>query len=77
MLGCAAATTQVAPDSHAFANPQPVALLGYDGDAMEPFLSRDGRYLLFNNRNDPSVNTNLHFAERVASRSGTAVSLAA
>jgi hypothetical protein len=32
---------------------------------MEPFLTRDGRYLLFNNRNDPSENTNLHWAERI------------
>jgi len=32
---------------------------------MEPFLTRDGRYLLFNNRNDASENTNLHWAKRV------------
>ena len=32
---------------------------------MEPFVSRDGRYLLFNNRNDPSENTDLHWAERI------------
>ena len=32
---------------------------------MEPFLTRDGRYLLFNNSNDPKVNTNLHYAERM------------
>jgi hypothetical protein len=32
---------------------------------MEPFISRDGRYLFFNNSNDPAVNTNLHWAERV------------
>jgi hypothetical protein len=32
---------------------------------MEPFIARDGRYLFFNNSNDPSVNTNLHYAERI------------
>jgi hypothetical protein len=32
---------------------------------MEPFITRDGRYLFFNNSNDPSVNTNLHYAERI------------
>ncbi|HET7363597.1 MAG TPA: hypothetical protein VFJ70_08510 [Burkholderiales bacterium] len=32
---------------------------------MEPFITRDGRYLFFNNRNDPRVDTNLHYAERV------------
>ena len=48
-----------------FANLEPVTIRGYSGDAMEPFITRDGRYLLFNNRNDPSVDTQLHFAERV------------
>lgn len=28
-------------------------------------MTRDGRYLLFNNLNEPSVNTNLHYAERI------------
>ena len=32
---------------------------------MEPFISRDGKYLFFNNLNDPAVDTNLHWAERV------------
>jgi hypothetical protein len=45
--------------------PEDVSITGYSGDAMEPFLTRDGRYLLFNNRNDPSENTNLHWANRV------------
>jgi len=42
-----------------------VAIAGYDGIAMEPFVSRDGRFLLFNNSNDPATNTDLHFATRV------------
>ena len=65
VASCSAAGNSDAIDSRLYANPQRVAILGYDGDAMEPFLSRDGRFLLFNNLNDPSVNTNLHFAERV------------
>jgi Tol biopolymer transport system component len=48
-----------------FANPQPVQITGYSGEAMEPFLSRDGKLLFFNNSNDPHVNTNLHWATRV------------
>jgi hypothetical protein len=48
-----------------FEHPERVTLLGYDGHAMEPFVTRDGRYLLFNNLNDPSVNTDLHLAERI------------
>ncbi len=65
LSSCASAPDRSAPESHLYARPQRVTLLGYDGDAMEPFLSRDGRYLLFNNLNDPKVNTNLHYAERV------------
>lgn len=48
-----------------FSNPQPVTLIGYSGHAMEPFISPDGRVLLFNNSNDPAENTDLHWAERV------------
>ena len=32
---------------------------------MEQFVSRDGRYLVFNDRNDPGLNTELHYAERI------------
>jgi hypothetical protein len=32
---------------------------------MEPFLTRDGRYLLFNSSNAPGVNTELHYARVV------------
>lgn len=54
------------PSSNEFCNPQRVTILGYDDHAMEPFLSRDGQYLLFNNSNDhPRVNTNLHWATRL------------
>src|ERR1700722_9366297 len=49
----------------AFANPTLVAISGYSGDAMEPFISKDGQYLFFNNRNDPSINTDLFYAARV------------
>lgn len=48
-----------------FHDPHPVRILGYSGDAMEPFISRDGRYLLFNNLNDAATNTDLYWAERL------------
>lgn len=48
-----------------YADPQPVVIAGYDGDAMEPFLSRDGRYLFFNDLNAPWVDTDLRLAERI------------
>jgi hypothetical protein len=31
-----------------FENPQPVQIIGYSGSAEEPFITPDGRYLLFN-----------------------------
>jgi hypothetical protein len=48
-----------------FTNPELVTILGYSDHAMEPSISRDGRYLFFNNSNDTLVNTNLHWAERI------------
>ena len=42
-----------------------VTIAGYDGQAMEPFVTRDGKYLFFNDSNDPSVDTNLHWARRI------------
>jgi hypothetical protein len=32
-------------DNLQFINPEPVAILGYDGFMDEPFISRDGQYL--------------------------------
>jgi hypothetical protein len=49
----------------AFADPMPVAIRGYSGTAMEPFIMRDGAYLLFNNSNASGVDTNLQLARRV------------
>lgn len=51
-------------ESDLFVRPEPVVIEGYHGSAMEPFISPDGRYLFFNNENDPKINTNLYFAER-------------
>ena len=55
--------------SELFVNPQEVTIAGYDGNAMEPFLSTDGDYLFFNNENDPKANTDLHFARRTGKNS--------
>ena len=49
----------------AFNTPRVVTVQGYRDDAMEPFLSRDGRLLFFNNLNSPSVNTDIHYAVRL------------
>lgn len=52
-------------DQMQFGQPQKVTVTGYDGIIMEPFLSRDGKTLFFNNLNNPSVNTNLHIATKI------------
>ncbi len=53
------------PTAANFGDPVAVTIRGYGGDAMEPFVSPDGKYLFFNNRNDSGTNTNLFFARRV------------
>ncbi len=50
---------------YGYSEPVAVAINGYSGHAMEPFLTRDRRYLFFNNRNDPKDQTDLHVARRV------------
>ncbi len=53
-----------APSAAEFADPQRVEIRGYQGDSMEPFISRDDQWLFFNDSNAPGENTNLHYAER-------------
>ncbi len=48
-----------------FGNPERVTIEGYAGDAMEPFVSRDGTHLLFNDLNAAPNDTKLHWAERL------------
>src|SRR5262245_14073518 len=68
LTGCLTAVTgalQAKRERTAFSHPERITIRNYSGHAMEPFMTRDGRYLFFNNSNDPSVNTNLHCAERI------------
>lgn len=67
LVGCGGTSKSSVPvpPSEPFTNPQRVKILGYNDHAMEPFLSRDGNYLFFNNSNDSAVNTNLHWATRI------------
>lgn len=57
-------TTDESPEFSAFGSPERVTITGYDGDIMEPFVSRDGRYLLFNNAGGPT-DKDLFYAESV------------
>lgn len=59
------------PAYTAFTNVAAVTISGYSGDAMEPFISRDGQYLFFNDRNDPATNTELYYASRIDDRTFT------
>lgn len=53
-------------DPAQFDMPVTVTIEGYAGHAMEPFLSRDGQWLFFNNRNQPQDQTDIHLAERIS-----------
>jgi len=53
----------------AFAEPQAVSIGGYSGSAMEPFVSADGEYLLFNTSNVAPNIASLHLATRVSATS--------
>jgi len=48
-----------------FGMPAKVEMIGYNGNIMEPSLSRDGTILLFNNLNAAPENTNLHWATKI------------
>ena len=71
-LGAAMAASQTLTPAAAaaayqgFKGEQQIALPDYAGDAMEPFISPDGRQLLFNSSNAPGFDTNLFSARRKA-----------
>ncbi len=60
-----AATWSASAQPWDVSTPVPVSIEGYDGHAMEPFLSRNGEWLFFNNRNQPDDQTDIHLARRL------------
>jgi hypothetical protein len=64
LLACGggSASTPTANDYTALGNPELVTVTGYSGDIMEPFISRDGAYLFFN---DNGSNKNIYYATSV------------
>ena len=50
-----------------FTNPERVTINNYNKDAMEPFISLDGKYLFFNDSNNPppGTSTKLYYATRI------------
>lgn len=67
-LALAAGPSARAQTPFADTEPERVAIRDYVGEAMEPFISRDGRYLFFNTPNDPPERTDLLVAVRVDAR---------
>ncbi len=63
LTGCSNTDYENVVYNYEFSAPTPVTIEGYNDDAMEPFFSRDGKYLFFNNLNSSEVNTNLYYAE--------------
>lgn len=68
--GRAGAGVAATPPTGPFGPPQRVAILGFDESlgAMEPFVSRDGRYLLFNSQHRAETSPDLYYAERIDDR---------
>jgi hypothetical protein len=62
VLGCCAVAC--AEDWGPFSNPQAVTIEGYDGSAEEPFITPDGRYLLFNS-SESEPDFSLEYASRL------------
>jgi WD40-like Beta Propeller Repeat len=54
-----------------FGDPQAVTIGGYSATAMEPFITRDGEYLLFNTSNQAPNIPALQYATRVNGQSFT------
>jgi len=52
----------------AFSDAQAVSIQGDTGDAMEPFISRDGAFLLFNTSNVAPHIASLQFAMRISAQ---------
>ena len=65
ITGCKQNNAPATTEKIEFNQPVKVRVNGYVGNIMEPFISRDGNILLFNNLNAAPENTNLHWATRL------------
>lgn len=48
-----------------FINEKVINIEGYDGDVMETFITRDGRYMFFNSMKRGKKNKDIYYAERL------------
>lgn len=60
-------TTAIPTLSQQFISPRSVEIIGYDKSAMEAFITRDGKYLFFNNEEGdaPKQQKNVYYALRI------------
>lgn len=65
LVGCAIRGATDLPVTNDFTAAGCVEIVGYSGDAMEPFIVPKTGDLLFNNRNSPPELTDLHWARRI------------
>jgi len=65
VFGCRPGIPEGTTAAIEFYQPVEVNVHGYSGNIMEPFISRDGTILFFNNLNNPPENTNLHWATKI------------
>lgn len=66
LLTLCARTVCAQDEAGTFSPPVAVQILGYNGHTMEPFITRDGALLFFNNRNEAKDQTDLHVARRIS-----------
>ncbi len=64
LSGCVARRQDLQHKTPMFYNEQKVVISGYKGNAMEPFISKDGKYLFFNNLKG-KTGKDIFYAERV------------
>ncbi|NPA68809.1 MAG: hypothetical protein GXO50_09400 [Chlorobi bacterium] len=55
---------EIYPEYNEFSGEKKVNIIGYNSDAMEPFITKDDKYLFFNNL-DGDNNKDLFYAEKI------------
>ena len=53
------------PEDNSFSVPRPTEIQGYSEDMMEPCITLDGKYLMFNSSNQPTAKTHIHICQRL------------
>ncbi|WP_457569445.1 hypothetical protein [Desulfurobacterium sp.] len=62
-LSCGSNGTSTLPPVSGFKNERAVIIINFNSDAMEPFITKDDKYLFFNDNN--GSNKNIYYAEKI------------